>query len=131
VVVALLLTYSRRNGPIYPAHEPSRLSPLEFVETLGGLYRQAKATRVALEVPFARFRTLATRQLGLKNDIESNDLARAIRNRLGYKDDSLQDLLQAIESALQDPELQETRALDLAQQLSLHSRHLQLISHPQ
>ena len=131
VVVALLLTYSRRNGPIYPAHEPSRLSPLEFVETLGGLYRQAKATRVALEVPFARFRTLATRQLGLKNDIDSNDLARAIRNRLGYKDDSLQNLLQAIESALQDPELQETRALDLAQQLSLHTRHLQLISHPQ
>jgi hypothetical protein len=131
VFLALLLTYSRRNGPIYPVNEPSRLSPLEFVETLGGLYRQAKATRVALEVPFARFRTLATRQLGLKNDLASNDLARAIRNRLGYKDDSLQDLLQAIESAVHDPDLQEARALDLAQQLSFHTQRLQLISHPQ
>jgi pimeloyl-ACP methyl ester carboxylesterase len=131
VVLALLLTYSRRNGPIYPVNEPSRLSPLEFVETLGGLYRQAKAVRVALEVPYARFRALATRQLGLKCDIASDDLARAIRNRLGYKDDSLHDLLQAIESALYDPELQETRALDLAQQLSFHTQRLQLISHPQ
>jgi hypothetical protein len=131
VFLALLLTYSRRNGPIYPVNEPSRLSPLEFVETLGGLYRQAKATRVALEVPYARFRTLATRQLGLKNDIAAGDLARAIRNRLGYKDDSLQDLLQTIESALRDPDLQEARALDLAQQLSSHTHRLQLISHTQ
>jgi len=131
VVLALLLTYSRRNGPIYPVNEPSRLSPLEFVETLGGLYRQAKATRVALEVPYLRFRTLATRQLGLKGDIASNDLARAIRTRLGYKDDSLQDLLQAIESALRDPELQEAKALGLAQELSLQTHRLQLISRPQ
>jgi hypothetical protein len=131
VALALLLTYSRRNGPIYPVNEPTRLSPLEFVETLGGLYRQAKATRVALEVPYLRFRTLATRQLGLKSDIASHDLARAIRNRLGYKDDSLQDLLQAIESALRDPELPEARALGLAQELSLHTHRLQLISHPQ
>jgi hypothetical protein len=130
VLLALLLTYSRRNGPIYPLHEPSRLSPLEFVETLGGLYRQAKAVRVALEVPYARFRTLATRQLGLKNDIAAADLARAIRNRLGYKDDSLQDLLHAVETALYDPGLQESKALDLAQQLSWHTQRLQLISHP-
>jgi hypothetical protein len=131
VVLALLLTYSRRNGPVYPLYEPSRLSPLEFVETLGGLYRQAKAIRVALEVPYARFRTLATRQLGLKNDIAAADLARAIRNRLGYKDDTLQDLLHAVETALYDPGLQETRALDLAQQLSWHTQRLQLISRPQ
>jgi hypothetical protein len=131
VVLALLWTYSRRNGPIYPLLEFSRLSPLEFVETLGGLYRQAKATRVALEVPYARFRTLATRQLGLKNDIPGADLARAIQNRLGYKDDKLQDLLQAIESALYDPELTEPKALDLAQQLNLHAHKLQLVSHPQ
>ncbi|HKF23931.1 MAG TPA: DUF4350 domain-containing protein [Candidatus Angelobacter sp.] len=131
VFLALLLTYSRRNGPIYPPNEPSRLSPLEFVETLGGLYRQAKATRVALEVPYARFRLLATRQLGLKRDVPVADLARAVRNRLGYKDDSLQDLLQAIERALYDPELQESKALELAQQLSFHAQRLQNISHPQ
>jgi hypothetical protein len=131
IVLALLVTYSRRNGPVYPVNEPSRLSPLEFVETLGGMYRQAKATRVALEVPYARFRMLATRQLGLHADVPAGDLARAIRNRLGYKDDSLLDLFQTIDAALYDPELQEAKALQLAQQLSLHARRLRLISRPQ
>jgi Domain of unknown function (DUF4350) len=130
-MLALLLTYSRRNGPIYPPHAPSRLSPLEFVETLGGLYRSAHVTRAALEVPYMRFRTLAARQLGLKTGVPAPDLARAIRNRLGYKDDSLQDLLVRIEAALFDPELKEAAALELVQQLHSHARRLQLISFEQ
>jgi hypothetical protein len=129
--LALLLTYSRRNGPIYPSDSPSRLSPLEFVETLGGLYRRAHVTRAALEVPYLRFRMLASRQLGLKTDAAAPDLARAMRNRLGYKDSSLQDLLVRIESALYDPELQEAAALELVQQLHSHARRLQLISFEQ
>jgi Domain of unknown function (DUF4350) len=129
--LALLLTYSRRNGPIYPADSPSRLSPLEFVETLGGLYRRAHATRAALEVPYARYRALAARQLGLKTDVPAAELARGIRIRLGDKDDSLQDLLGRVETALYDPELQEATALELVQQLSLQARRLQLISFDQ
>jgi len=128
VVVSLLLTYSRRNGPIYPADETPRLSPLEFVETLGGLYRRTHATRVALEVPYARFRMRATRQLGMKADVPTADLARALRNRLGYKDDNLQDLLQRIEDALSDPGLRENMVLELVQQLNFHYHQLQLIS---
>lgn len=130
-LLALLLTYSRRNGPIYPAVSPSRLSPLEFVETLGGLYRRARAMRAALEAPYIRFRMLATRQLGLKADASAADLARAIHNRLGYKDDSLQELLVRIEAALYDPQLQERAALELVQQLHFHARRLQLISFEQ
>lgn len=128
VVLALLLTYSRRNGPIYPVDEPSRLSPLEFVETLGALYRRAHATRAALEVPYSRFRMLAARQLGMKTDVPAADLARAVRNRLGYRDDSLRDLLLRIEAAMYDPHLREDTALELVQKLSLHTRDLRLIS---
>ncbi|HEY6273359.1 MAG TPA: DUF4350 domain-containing protein [Terriglobales bacterium] len=128
IVLAMIFTYSRRNGPIYPASEPSRLSPLEFVETLGGLYRRARAVRVALEVPYTRFRMLATRQLGLKTDIPAHDLARAVRYRLSYRDDNVQELLQAIETAMYDPELREDTVLKLVQQLNVHTRRLQLIS---
>jgi hypothetical protein len=131
IVLALLLTYSRRNGPIYPANTPSRLSPLEFVETLGGLYRRAHATRAALEVPYVRFRALAARQLGLKADASASELARAASNRLGYQDERLEDLLVSIEGALEDPQLEESRALELVQQLHFHARRLQLISFEQ
>jgi hypothetical protein len=126
VVLALLFTYSRRNGPIYPRDEPSRLSPLEFVETLGGLYQRAHHTRTALEVPYTQFRALATRRLGLKADLPAPDLARAIRNRFNLPDDALQDLFKDIEAAMYDPELTEAGALRMVQQLNLHARSLQL-----
>lgn len=123
----ILFTFSRRNGPIHPWSEPVRLSPLEFIHTLGNLYRRAKATHSALEVPYTRFRVLATRQLGIKTDVAPSDLARAVRSRLGYKDDRLDTLLQQIETALYDPGLNEDRALELVQQLSLHMQNLKLI----
>jgi hypothetical protein len=128
VFVALIFTFSRRNGPIHPLPEPSRLSPLEFVHTLGKLYRRANAVHSALAIPYARFRMLATRRLGLDPDIPAADLARAVRTRLRYQDDSFRELLQQIESALHNPELTEKQALELVQQLNRHTENLKLIS---
>jgi hypothetical protein len=128
IFLALIFTFSRRNGPIHPLPQASRLSPLEFVHTLGKLYRRANAVHSALAVPYARFRTLATRQLGINADVPAADLARAVKNRLRYKDDSLAELLRQIEGALHAPELAETFALDLVQQLSVYTQNLKLIS---
>src|ERR1051326_4928550 len=102
VFIALLFTFPRRNGPIHPLPEPSRLSPLEFVHTLGRLYHRAHAAHSALAVPYARFRMLATRQLGINPDAPAAELARALRSRLRYKDDKLDQLLEQIENALRD-----------------------------
>ncbi|HET8889193.1 MAG TPA: DUF4350 domain-containing protein [Candidatus Angelobacter sp.] len=126
VFLALIFTFSRRNGPIHPLPQPSRLSPLEFVSTLGKLYRRANAVHSALAIPYARFRAQAARQLGINQDVPAADLARALKNRLRYKDDSLAGLLQQIESALHNPELQEAQALELVQQLNRHAQNLKL-----
>lgn len=127
VILALLLTFSRRNTPVYPLGDPPRLSPLEFVHTLGGLYRRAKANHAALEVAHSRFRALATRKLGLPSAISADDLTRALRNRMGYKDESLPKLLKSIESSLQASELKEERSLKLTQELNQHMLNLKLI----
>jgi hypothetical protein len=124
VFLALIFTFSRRNGPIHPLPQPSRLSPLEFVSTLGKLYRRANAVHSALAIPYARFRAQAARQLGINQDVPAADLARALKNRLRYKDDSLAELLQQIENALRDPELREAQALELVQQLNRHAQNL-------
>ena len=128
VALALLLTYSRRNTPIYPPDDPPRLSPLEFVHTLGGLYRRARATHAALEIPYNRFRSLATRQLGLRPDVTSSDLARALRNRMGYKDEGLGELLKNIETTLSQSEPSEEEILKLLQELNRHMQDLKLIA---
>ncbi len=128
VALALLLTYSRRNTPIYPADDQPRLSPLEFVHTLGGLYRRAHATHAALEIPYGRFRSLATRQLGLRPDASAADLARALRSRMGYKEEGLEKLLQDIETTLRYGEPKEEAALKLLQELNRHMQNLKLIA---
>ena len=124
VFAALLFTFSRRHGPVHPLAEPPRLSPLEFVHTLGRLYHRANAVHSALEVPYTRFRMLATRQLGLTPDVPAPELAHALKERLRRKDDPLGELLERIETALRQPDLSEERALALARQLAQYSQTL-------
>lgn len=123
----LLLTFSRRSLPIRPAQDKSRLSPLEFVQTLGGLYRRASATHAALEVPYLRFRTIVTRRLGLQQAIAADALARSVRNRFGYKDARLPGLLSTIEAALREDNPGEETVLHLTQELSQHMHNLKLL----
>jgi len=127
LVGVVLLTFSRRTLPVHSVEEKSRLSPLEFVETLGGLYHRAKANHAALEVPYTRFRTIVARRLGLKTDSSADDLAGALRNRLHYKDDALPELLRRIEAALAQDEPGEEVALGLAQELNRHMQNLKLL----
>lgn len=128
VFAALLFTFSRRNAPIRPLVEPSRLSPLEFAHTLGNLYRRANATRTALEVPYNRFRALLIKRLGLRNNVSSSELLESARKKLGYRDPEFEDTVKQILNGLQDPYLKEARVLELVQRLNRHARNLKLIS---
>jgi hypothetical protein len=49
-----------------------------------------------------------------------------MQNRLRYKDDGFEDLLQQIENALRDPALSEEAALDLVQKLNRHMQNLRM-----
>jgi Domain of unknown function (DUF4350) len=126
IFIVLVLTFGRRNAPIRPAIEPSRLSPLEFVQTLGNLYRRADATRTALEVPYKRFRALLVRRLGLRNDVTAAELLESAGKRLGYKDPDFENTLKEIMNGLQDPDIQEAKVLELVQRLNRHARNLKL-----
>lgn len=128
IFAALVLTFGRRNAPIRPIVEPSRLSPLEFVQTLGNLYRRADATRTALEVPYKRFRAQLIRRLALRNDITSAELIESARRRLGYNDPDFEEALKQILNGLEDSDLKEARVLALVQKLNRHAHNLKLVS---
>ena len=55
--IALMCTFSRRSGPVRMPATDSRLSPLEFVETLGDLYSNAHAAPAAVGVAYQRLRS--------------------------------------------------------------------------
>jgi Domain of unknown function (DUF4350) len=118
MVAAVLLTYSRRSGPVVPAMAESRLSPLEFVRTLGSLYQRAGAASIAVDIAFQRFRYQLTRRLGIRSDVSARDLDRAVRDRWNVADAGFVGLLEACESARSAVDLTPSAALTLTQSLS-------------
>lgn len=80
----VLFTYSRRWGPVIAPRVESRLSPLEFVDTLGALYESAGAASVPAAVGYRHLRLAATQRLKLPAGITDAELARAAGERLGW-----------------------------------------------
>jgi Domain of unknown function (DUF4350) len=93
VFLAILATYSRRLGPVRPPVTVSRLSPLEFVDTLGDLYASAKVSAAAVGIAYQRFRFMLTRKLGLPIDTPSPDLARLSADSFGWEEAKLAETL--------------------------------------
>jgi hypothetical protein len=129
VLAAAILTYSRRSGPVRPLGRESRLSPLEFVETLGDLYWRKGYSAGALEVAYQRFRLLALRRLGLPASTSTEELFRAIRDRLDWSVPGLWQVLQRCEIEAKDSKLDDVRSLYLIQELYDYSRRLGLQHH--
>ena len=115
--LAVVATFSRRSGPLSAPVTDVRLSPLEFVQTLGGLYENAGTASVAVDICYQRFRYWLTRRLGVANNISINDLESAVRDRWAPKDDHIAAILRRCESAKGDPYLGEPEALHLVQEL--------------
>jgi hypothetical protein len=117
VAVFVLLAFSRRSGPLYAPAALSRLSPLEFVDTLGDLYRRASAGSAAVRVAYQRFRTQLVRRLALAPSISNMQLDAAVRERLGWKQPGLMDTLQRAEKAARASEVPGSDALKIVQAL--------------
>jgi hypothetical protein len=117
VAVFVLLAFARRSGPLYAPAAVSRLSPLEFVDTLGDLYRRASAGSAAVRVAYQRFRTILVRRLSLAPSISNLQLDGAVRERLGWKQPGLMDTLQHAEKATRASDVPGSDALKIVQAL--------------
>jgi hypothetical protein len=115
--VGVLFTFSRRSGPTALPASASRLSPLEFVDTLGGLYERAKAEPAVVGIVYQQFRMLLTRQLRLSAKIDDATLDGAIRARLGRDISGLPDTLRRAEAASRAQKVSPAEALALIQEL--------------
>jgi hypothetical protein len=124
--LAILLTYSRRSGPISVPVREVRLSPLEFVRMLGSLYKQANAASVAVDICYHRFRYWLTRRLGMASNAPVDELERAIRDRWSFEDAKLNATLRACESAPFDYTLKPRVALQLVRSLYDYAAKLKL-----
>jgi hypothetical protein len=123
---AVIFSLSRRSGPVYVPEEVSRLSPLEFVDTLAGLYEKAGAASSALAVSYQQLRSLLTRQLSLPAATSDAELVRAASQRFGWKSEDFGPLLTRAETATRDSKLRPREALGLVQQLEAYAARLRV-----
>jgi hypothetical protein len=131
VGLAVIATFSRRSGPTRVPVSDVRLSPMEFVQTLGGLYERAGTASVVVDICYRRFRYWLTRRLGVAGDISEEDLASVIRDRWGltgdrFTGDQFVATMRQCKSASSDPFLQGPVALHLVQELDGYAAQLRL-----
>jgi Domain of unknown function (DUF4350) len=116
--IAVVLTYSRRSGPLVPLVQESRLSPLEFVETLGSVFRRAESTHVAVEIAFQRFRQIAARRLGIRGTSNPAEIVDAMSQHGICLSAATAELVRQSESAIGDATLTEKAALQYVRALN-------------
>ncbi|MBZ5502409.1 MAG: DUF4350 domain-containing protein [Acidobacteriia bacterium] len=124
VFLAAIFTFSRRSGPLYVPANESRLSPLEFVETLGDLYHSAHAAPAAVGVAYQRFRLFLLRRLGVPARAKLPEVCHAAAARFGWPETALLDTLARSERAMRNINLDEREALELVRELHDYTHRL-------
>lgn len=103
----------RRRRPIrLPIVEP-RTSPLEFIDTMGGLYERARASAAAVSTVYARVRRRLLAALGLPPATDDERLVAAAAERLALERVELSDTLSTARAAAVDPDLTARQAVPL------------------
>jgi hypothetical protein len=132
-VVGLLvvLSFSRRSGPVRDLPPPPRAAPIEFLEALGSLYENAGAASAAVAVAWERFRRFSLRLCGLRGQkLGAADLAAVIRRRFPLADEALEMELAACEEAAWGETVKPRQALKLVQTLHLYEEQLAAMAKP-
>ncbi len=124
IALAVLFTYSRRSGPIVRPAPVSRLSPLEFVDTVGGLYQSARAGSVAVAVSYRRLRLQVSQRMGLPPSASDQALVDAAAGRMGWDASRFAECMAKAAGAEHLHRMRPGAALDLVQTLEGYSAQL-------
>lgn len=131
LLLFVLVTYSRRYGSIRMPGKSSRLSPLEFVDTLGDLYSTGHAGSAAVRVAYQRLRYQLTRQLGLTSNTTNAELARLGSHTLGWAEQPLLGSLARADRSSRAIDLKDAEALEIVRDLHDYSARLQVRGAPE
>ncbi|HWG20295.1 MAG TPA: DUF4350 domain-containing protein [Terracidiphilus sp.] len=123
--VLVLFSFSRRSGPVRELAEPVRTTPVEFLDALGSLYRNAGAASTAVAVAWERFRRHALRLCGMRMQrMDAMEVAAVVRRRFPGADEALEEDVAACEAAAGEEGLKPREALRLVQLLAGHAEKL-------
>jgi len=121
LALLIVFSFSRRSGPMRELPQTPRGAPIEFLDALGSLYRNAGASSTAIAVALERFRRQTLRLCGLRpSPMKAAELAAVIRQRFPNVDERLESDLAASEEAVWDERIEPRAALKMIQALHQH-----------
>jgi hypothetical protein len=126
VFLAILFTYSRRQGPISTPLKSSRLSPLEFVETLGDLYSSAHAGSAAVRIAVQRLRFQLSRKLGLPANTTNDGLAHSASVALQWNEREFSATLARADRVVSAAKPDDAETLQVVQEIFDYASRLEL-----
>lgn len=125
LALLIVLSMSRRSGPVRPLPQAPRTTPIEFLDALGSLYRSTGAASTALQIAWERFRTQSALLTGQRSaQLDARELAAAIELRFGQAANGMEADLVDVEDACLNEALKPTRALELVRTLRQHEETL-------
>jgi hypothetical protein len=129
IALLILFSFSRRRGPVRDLPAPVRATPVEFLEALGSLYAEARASATAVDLAYERFRRRMGDLCGLKGaKMSAEDLSAALRRRFPQALPELEKDLADCEAAATNDKLPPKSALALVQALGRHSDMLTAVA---
>jgi hypothetical protein len=102
VALLVLLSFSRRNGPVRVLRLPRRTSPVEFAHSMGDLYERAHATQLATEAARQHLLRFLEHEAGVPREVLRSSpeaIADAVEARFRCDGRRLADTLRAPEKA--------------------------------
>jgi len=133
VALLLVLSFSRRRGPVRAPVMKPRSSPVEFAESMGDLYGKAGATSAATEAAHRRLARVLTREAGVPLAtvrLGPDSVAEALRMRLGDDWSTLASHLHDSERANQS-NISPRSALRLVQAMSEDAERVRMKLRPE
>jgi hypothetical protein len=122
LLIGLLLVFARgrRSGPLRPLPAVTRTSPMEFVRSLGGLYRASRANDVPVRIAYERFRSRLAQRYAIAGaqTADAATLAATLAARFQLNEPSLQRDLEACEDRGGLSDLKPRQALTLVKALA-------------
>ena len=115
----LVVSFSRRSGPLLPDPAPARDAPLEFVYSLGALYDRAGATNTAVQIAYARFCLMLGLRRKRSGADETREMMAVASSRLGRNEPGLRPAIEMCEEATYaSAQMPPRQALELVQSLN-------------
>jgi hypothetical protein len=129
LLLLVVLSFSRRSGPLRALPQPPRTTPIEFLDALGSLYRSTGAASTALQIAFERFRSQAALFTGQRTaQMNAAQISEALERRFGSAAGGIAEDLAAAEEASWDETIKPRRALALVRALRTHEERLRAAS---